>query len=166
MPMDKHRKIIGNIYFGLGVILLVLLALTWKNSSEDIELTVGNSFYLSFPFATIPFLAAGVALLGNFRRAHRVCLPVSILFLFSFPIGTIFGSCPKVQHTPTLKFAPCGSLGRAFGAPLSCTLDFTKWICEAQTCGNFLYSYQSSCWWRLSQKTRVRNLSKEQIKKT
>jgi hypothetical protein len=91
MPMDKHRKILGNIYFGLGVILLVLLALTWKNSSEDIEQTVGSSFYLSFSIATIPFLAAGVALLGNFRRGHWVCLPISIFFLFSFPIGTIIG---------------------------------------------------------------------------
>jgi hypothetical protein len=89
--MDKHRKILGNIYFGLGTILLVLLALTWKNSSESIEQTVGSSFYLFGFVGIIPFLAAGVSLLGNFRRAHWVCLPVSILFLFSFPIGTIIG---------------------------------------------------------------------------
>lgn len=89
--MDKHRKIIGNIYFGFGVILLVLLALTLKNSPEDIEQELENPLYRYILIGTLPFLAAGVSLLGNFRRAHWVCLPVSILFLFAFPVGTVIG---------------------------------------------------------------------------
>ncbi len=91
MPMDKHRKLIGNIYFGFGVILLVLLALTVKNSPRDIEQELESPLYRFVLVGTLPFLAAGVSLLGNFRLAHWVCLPVSILFLFSFPIGTIVG---------------------------------------------------------------------------
>jgi hypothetical protein len=89
--MDKHRKIIGNIYFGLGVILLVLIALTLKNSPEDIAHELEKPMFLYFFIGTIPFLVAGVSLVGNFRWAHWVCLPISILFLFSFPIGTIVG---------------------------------------------------------------------------
>ena len=86
MPMNKHKKIIGNIYFGVGIIFLVLIVLSWQNNPET------DSLHWSvIASSIIPLLVAGFSLLGNFSWARWVCLPVSALFVFTFPIGTVIG---------------------------------------------------------------------------
>jgi len=37
MIQDKHRKILGNLYFGLGVVALVFVILTWINHPDSAD---------------------------------------------------------------------------------------------------------------------------------
>jgi hypothetical protein len=81
----KHKKIIGNVYFGLGVILTVTVIVSWQNDPGS------SSPYLQMLVFIFPFLLAGYSLIAKKAWSRWVCLPVSILFVFTFPVGTVIG---------------------------------------------------------------------------
>ncbi|MDH3608160.1 MAG: hypothetical protein OEQ24_02810 [Gammaproteobacteria bacterium] len=92
MVQDKHRKLLGNIFFGLGVIIMVLLLITLLNNPGSTEEAQKNSqIYISMLISVSIFITCGLALLSNHQLAHWICIPVSIIFIFAFPIGTAVG---------------------------------------------------------------------------
>ena len=91
MIQDKHRKILGNLYFGLGVVALVFVILTWINHPDSADQIENSRLYISILISVSVFITCGLALLSNTQFAHWICIPVSILLLFGFPVGTAVG---------------------------------------------------------------------------
>jgi hypothetical protein len=90
--MDKHRKIIGWVFFGWGFFLCLVLLLSWRNT-PSLEVTAQlRSMYWGGIAGGLLYCAAGYLLLANSARASWVCLPVAVLSLFAFPIGTAMGA--------------------------------------------------------------------------
>lgn len=89
--MDKHRIIIGWLFEAIPMLLAVVIAFTWKKAFGA-EGTYQEQQAIIFAFTVaMLFLAAGLTLILNYRRAYWICLPFSVMMLAYFPIGTALG---------------------------------------------------------------------------
>ena len=88
--MSRHRILIGWLYVGMAMLLAVFLVFTWKkvfgagvtHTQEVIRYTL---------ILAVLFFAVGLTLLLDHRHAAWICLPLSVVMLVYFPIGTVLG---------------------------------------------------------------------------
>lgn len=89
--MNKHRKILGWMFSTACLLLLLMLALSWQHTAA---INLPGQFQPHFGWILVVALiygAAGLSLLMNSRYSFWICLPFSIISLFSFPFGTATG---------------------------------------------------------------------------
>jgi NADH:ubiquinone oxidoreductase subunit K len=89
--LDKHRVIIGWLFEAVTMLLAVFIAFTWKKAfGQDGTFQEQQTVFYAVVIAAL-FLAVGLTLLLNWRNSHWVCLPLSLMMLIYFPIGTALG---------------------------------------------------------------------------
>lgn len=89
--MNKHRIILGWLFFGIAILIAVVLVFASKNYFGN----VGTAQYewvtrMALVEAAL-FAAAGLSLLVEYRFSKWLCLPLSLVSLFSIPVGTVLG---------------------------------------------------------------------------
>ena len=87
----KHRRTIGYSWVisgGIGIMLVSYSILKRLSSSLELEMILGL-----IPGVTVSllFLSGGFVLLRNLSWSYRLCLPISVVALMAFPIGSVLG---------------------------------------------------------------------------
>ncbi len=91
--MDKLRKALGWLYFSIGLMLLLFVVLSWKDT-PSINMTARvQTILIAVLTGGLVYGTAGLSLLRNFKYSTWICLPLAVLSLFYFPFGTITGGC-------------------------------------------------------------------------
>jgi len=89
--MSKHERVLGVGFLLLGLLAMVLLLFTLLSLPDPKVLREEwFGFVLAVAICALEILA-GYALLSAKRWSARICLPVAVLALLSFPIGTLIG---------------------------------------------------------------------------
>jgi hypothetical protein len=86
--MDKHRKIIG-VFFGYMVFYLAMVLSQNSFFSFDFAAKLGTIF--GFVISAFYFSAAN-SMIKNLSWASKLCTPLAVVTLLSFPLGTIIGA--------------------------------------------------------------------------
>jgi len=89
--MSNHERVLGVGFLLLGLLAMVLLLFTLLSLPGP--LPAGEQWFglaLAVLISALEILA-GYALLTRKGWSSRVCLPVAVLALLSFPIGTLVG---------------------------------------------------------------------------
>jgi ABC-type transport system involved in cytochrome c biogenesis permease subunit len=89
--LDKHRVIIGWLFEAVTMFLAVFVAFTWKKAFGSEGSFQEQQAVIYAVTVAVLFLAVGLTLLLNYRRAYWVCLPFSVMMLVYFPLGTALG---------------------------------------------------------------------------
>ncbi|HET7833076.1 MAG TPA: hypothetical protein VFK88_08950 [Gallionella sp.] len=90
--MDKLRKALGWLYFSIGLMLLLFVVLSWKDTPSS-NMAAAQTVFRPVLIGGLVYGAAGLSLLRNFKYSVWICLPLAVLSLFYFPFGTITGAC-------------------------------------------------------------------------
>lgn len=91
MNANKHRILIGWLFQAMAMLLAVFIAFAWKRVFGPDALP-GEAQIIIYAIAVaVLFVAIGLTLLLNYRNAHWVCLPFSVVILVYFPLGTALG---------------------------------------------------------------------------
>jgi hypothetical protein len=89
--LDRHRVIIGWLFEAVTMLLAVFVAFTLKKAFGSEGSLQERQVVIYAVMVAVLFLAVGLSLLLNYRRAYWVCLPFSVMMLIYFPIGTVLG---------------------------------------------------------------------------
>lgn len=86
--MDKHRRIIGTLFFILGLLICLVVAslLSGNSTINNIE-TDNTSIFIALTIGLVD-ITAGYAQLTNLSWAQKATIPAAVLSLLSFPLGT------------------------------------------------------------------------------
>ena len=90
--MIRHRRALGVLFLLMAAIICVAVVSIESANPFD---TLSRETQISLLGALLVGLwnlAAGYALLVNLAWASRVCVPLSVVSLFTFPIGTAIGA--------------------------------------------------------------------------
>ncbi|MFT6910438.1 MAG: hypothetical protein ACJAS1_007167 [Oleiphilaceae bacterium] len=82
--IDKHQNIIANIYLSLSIIVGILLV-TMIFALDQISLSVVSITVIIIS----TFLLTSYALKRDYFWCHKIAIPISLLMLFSFPVGSL-----------------------------------------------------------------------------
>ncbi len=89
--MDKHRIILGWLFLAVAALVSVVIVFALNNHFGNAETPqIGLTIKAAMAVAAL-FVGAGISLLVDFRYTAWICLPFSLLILFSFPVGTALG---------------------------------------------------------------------------
>jgi hypothetical protein len=91
MTQNKHRRLLGKLFFGFGVVSFLLLLLTLLNNLGSMDAVINNEIFIPILISASIFIICGLLILKSSRFAHWVCIPVSVIYIFVFPIGTAIG---------------------------------------------------------------------------
>ena len=89
--MERHRVIIGWLFEAVTMLLAVIIAFTWKKAFGTDGTHQEQQIVIYAVVIAVLFLAVGLTLILNYRNSHWVCLPISVMMLIYFPIGTALG---------------------------------------------------------------------------
>lgn len=89
--MERHRVIIGWLFEAVTMLLAVFVAFTWKKAFGAEGTLLEQQTVIYAVVVAVLFLAVGFTMILNFRHAVWVCLPLSVMSLIYFPIGTALG---------------------------------------------------------------------------
>jgi len=89
--MNKHRVILGWLYFAIALLIAVVVVFALKNYFGNAGTPQSGLIIRSALIVAALFAGAGLSLLVDSRFSTWICLPFSALILFSFPIGTLLG---------------------------------------------------------------------------
>ena len=89
--MSRHRILIGWLYVGIAMLLAVFLVFTWKKVFGVEAATHSQEVIRYTLIIAVLFFAVGLSLLLDYRHAAWICIPISVVSLIYFPIGTILG---------------------------------------------------------------------------
>ena len=89
--MNRHRVILGWLFFGVALLVSVLVIFALRNYFGNAEAEQTKTIIKAAMVVAALFCAAGLSLLFDSRFSTWICLPFSALILFSFPIGTLLG---------------------------------------------------------------------------
>jgi len=89
--MNKHRVILGWLFFSIALLISVAVIFTLKNYFGNAGTARSEHIVRIALIVATLFAAAGLSLLIDFRYSTWICLPFSVLILFSFPVGTFMG---------------------------------------------------------------------------
>jgi hypothetical protein len=90
--MNRHRVILGWLFFAVAVLISVAVVFTLRNYFGNADTPQAGHIVKVALLVAALFALSGLSLLIDFRYAAWICLPFSVLILFSFPIGTLLGA--------------------------------------------------------------------------
>ncbi len=90
--MQKHRVIIGWLFFSMAMLIAVFVAFSWKKAFGDNPVPQAQAVVEYAIAVGGLFCAVAFSLILNYRHSTWICLPFSVALLFYFPIGTALGS--------------------------------------------------------------------------
>lgn len=89
--MNRHRVILGWLFFGMAMLVAVALVFAWRGHFGDPAApAIAHTLRLTMLTAAL-FALSGLSLLLDWRHAHWLCLPMALAALFYFPLGTLLG---------------------------------------------------------------------------
>lgn len=89
--MNKHRVILGWLYFSIALLVAVLVVFTLRNYFGNAGEERTETIIRAAVIVAALFCAAGLSMLIDTRFSTWICLPLSAFILFSFPVGTFLG---------------------------------------------------------------------------
>ncbi|MEQ1914822.1 MAG: hypothetical protein HOP24_05575 [Sideroxydans sp.] len=89
--MNKHRIILGWLFLGLAALIAVVIVFASKNYFGNANAEQYAWITRTALLEAALFTAAGLSLLIDFRFSKWLCLPLALISLFSFPVGTFLG---------------------------------------------------------------------------
>lgn len=89
--MNKHRIILGWLFFGLAALIAVVIVFASKNYFDNANTEQYAWITRTALLEAALFAAAGLSLLIDLRFSKWLCLPLALIGLFSFPVGTLLG---------------------------------------------------------------------------
>ncbi len=91
MSADKHRILIGWLFESMAMLLAVFITFAWKRAFSPEAAPIEAQVLIYAIAVAALFVAVGLTLILNYRRAHWICLPFSVVILVYFPLGTALG---------------------------------------------------------------------------
>lgn len=89
--MNRHRIILGWLFFGIALLISVVLVFASKNYFGNAGTQHADWVMRTALMVATVFAAAGLSLLVDHRFSKWICLPLAVFTLFSFPLGTFLG---------------------------------------------------------------------------